>query len=659
MLKTTFAKSFAVAVLGIAAFAFVAAPVKAQTVDINALLAQIAALQSQIAALQGGSTVSTSTMSYSQVGTLRQGSRGPAVVALQQALSRHPAIAAMGIAADGAFGPATTAAVRTFQMDRGLTADGVAGPMTAAALNSYLMSLGQTTTTTTNPGVVTPTMPTGLTGGAGQLEDVDILSSYSNEEILEGASGADGIVMEFEIEADNGSDLMIQNVRLEFLHTGAGSDKLDNYISEVNVWTGGSVVGSADVDDFSESSDTYSRSIQLNNVVVRDGQKARFLVSVDALNNIDSDDLDETWELTLDSIRYVDAQGAVITDSSVGDLGDSVDFTFEDLQSSGDVEFRVSKGDNSPEDQVVEIDDVSDTNDVLLLEIELSAEGTDMTVDEIEFTLEPLGADLDEMVKEFKLLVDGDEIESIQAPATIEDGDTTGVIVFEDLEDDFEIDENRTVTVRLVADIFDTDGNFGNGDSIVASYTSTNRNNTVVEDENGDDVETSDRRGSVIGDVQTFYAEGIAVTFVSSNAVETLNADAAGESDQARYTIVFDVESFGDDFYIDREVAEDEDQGDAGEGLSFLITNPADNTAVGLLSSSTTESEDTADAFFVQEGEKRRFTLTVNVTATTSDFAEVSLEAINFGTEDDDTNAEFFTSNLQDFKTDPLFLTAL
>ncbi len=656
MLKTTFAKSFAVAVLGIAAFAFVAAPVKAQTVDINALMAQIAALQAQIAALQGGSTVAApSAMSYSQVGTLRQGSRGPAVVALQQALNNHPAIM---IATDGVYGAGTAAAVRTFQMDRGLTADGVAGPMTAAALNSYLMSMAPVTPTT--PGVVTPTMPSGLSGGAGQLEDVDILSSYSNEEILEGASGADGIVMEFEIEADNGSDLMIQNVRLELEHTGAGSEQLDDYISEVNVWTGGSVVGSADVDDFSESSDVYSRSIQLNNVIVRDGDKARFLVSVDALNNIDSDDLDETWELTLDSIRYVDAQGAVITDASAGELDEpdaTVEFTFEDLQSSGDVEFRVSKGDNSPEDQVVEIDDVSDTNDVLLLEIELSAEGTDMTIDEIEFDITPTGANANEMIKEFKLFVDGDEIDSIQSPSIATT--VTDQILFTDLEDDFEIRENDTVIVRLVADIFDTDGNFGNGDSIVASYNSDNRDASVVEDENGDDVETADRRGSVTGDVQTFYAEGIAVTFVSSNAVETFNADDAGESDQARYTIVFDVESFGDDFYIDRTVAEDEDQGDAGEGLSFLITNTADNTAVGLLSSSTTEAEDNANVFFVQEGEKRRFTLTVNVTATTSDFAEVSLEAINFGTANDNSNDEFFTSNLEDFKTDPLFLTDL
>jgi peptidoglycan DL-endopeptidase CwlO len=57
--------------------------------------------------------------------TLRQGSRGAAVAAVQ---------ARIGVAADGVFGPRTAAAVRAFQASRGLAADGVVGPRTRAAL---------------------------------------------------------------------------------------------------------------------------------------------------------------------------------------------------------------------------------------------------------------------------------------------------------------------------------------------------------------------------------------------------------------------------------------------------------------------------------------------------------------------------------------------
>jgi peptidoglycan hydrolase-like protein with peptidoglycan-binding domain len=64
--------------------------------------------------------------------TLKEGARGASVVTLQNQLK------AAGFdpgAADGAFGPKTTAAVKAFQRARGLEADGVVGPKTWAALS--------------------------------------------------------------------------------------------------------------------------------------------------------------------------------------------------------------------------------------------------------------------------------------------------------------------------------------------------------------------------------------------------------------------------------------------------------------------------------------------------------------------------------------------
>ena len=58
-------------------------------------------------------------------GMIDSGDRGATVQAVQRAL---------GITADGVFGPATKRAVKRFQRRRGLTVDGVVGPQTLAAL---------------------------------------------------------------------------------------------------------------------------------------------------------------------------------------------------------------------------------------------------------------------------------------------------------------------------------------------------------------------------------------------------------------------------------------------------------------------------------------------------------------------------------------------
>lgn len=60
------------------------------------------------------------------VSTVRQGDSGAAVQALQVQLVKH----GKSVSTDGAFGPATDSAVRSFQSAHGLTADGIVGPAT-------------------------------------------------------------------------------------------------------------------------------------------------------------------------------------------------------------------------------------------------------------------------------------------------------------------------------------------------------------------------------------------------------------------------------------------------------------------------------------------------------------------------------------------------
>jgi peptidoglycan hydrolase-like protein with peptidoglycan-binding domain len=79
--------------------------------------------------------------------TLKRGSTGAAVVALQKAL---------GIAADGDFGPATEAAVRAFQTRRNLPPTGIVGPSTWAALMGTSAPAAAAPTPTVSRSTTTP-----------------------------------------------------------------------------------------------------------------------------------------------------------------------------------------------------------------------------------------------------------------------------------------------------------------------------------------------------------------------------------------------------------------------------------------------------------------------------------------------------------------------
>jgi peptidoglycan hydrolase-like protein with peptidoglycan-binding domain len=86
----------------------------------------------QALGLAAGASSNSPAASTPPSGQLARGSRGSAVVALQQALLNRGIAVAGG--ADGIFGPATETALKQFQASQGLEQTGALGPRTTAAL---------------------------------------------------------------------------------------------------------------------------------------------------------------------------------------------------------------------------------------------------------------------------------------------------------------------------------------------------------------------------------------------------------------------------------------------------------------------------------------------------------------------------------------------
>ena len=660
------AAALVVLALMIGAFAF-ATPARAQTV--NDLQAQIQVLLAQIAALQGGTTGGacfTFTMN------LTVGSTGNEVMQLQKFLNgKGFTVAASGAGSVGNetayFGSLTQAAVAKFQAANGITPTaGYFGPITRTKVNSMCVVVAPPPGPPGPPGAPGPTPPGPLQGGAGSITDVDYVSALSNEEVGEGADDVE--VAGFDIEADDGSDIELTALNLNFSDVGATNNEpdLDDYASEVSVWFDGKEIARVDASDF-DSDNSYDKTLTLDSgAIIRKGDTEKLTVAVSGAGNIDSASAGDSWSVELESVRFRDAQASVITDSSTGVINDATGrtFTVETFATAADVLFKIASDDAAINDpRVVDVNATNKTTNVKLASFTLEAVGdSDLKIEDFHASTTVTGAtNVDDILSggtapAIRLVIDGASY-GTAAYANDTDGASVGTdegIHFDEVN--YTLAAGDKVDAYIEADLLAVSGNLDVGDTIQVDVgeNETDRGTLFrVEDETGEALADADKTGTVTGGPHAVYDSGLNLSFVSASTA--INSDGAGgdDDDVGIFTLVFDVTSFGGTVYVSTSTAAttadidvDTGLGTVTDGILYVITDSGTATTDDLADSVTfttpsgVSQTSSVGNIQINEGKTTRISLTVTQTnndASDDGIYRMYLEAVGWSAADDTT----------------------
>ncbi len=611
---------------------------------ITKTIASVVSAIAFVAVLTAGANAATFTRS------LTVGSTGADVTVLQTWLNQK---GYLSVSPTGYFGNLTKAAVAAFQVANGITpAAGYFGPITQAKWE--MLNSGSSNSNSNNGS----SSSVKLAGTDGSIDAVKTLSQYSSEEV--GENESDVKVAGFEVEASNDGDIALRSVKVTFDATGNGhSTKIKDYVKHVTVWQGSKEVGSADASDFtkdSSNSKLWTKTITLSNSVVKSDSKEKFYITVDGASTFDSSDIaDDSWTVGVNNIRFEDGSGVVTTDSETGDLGnggstigwasagDGVAVDFVSFSTASNTELKFSTDSSTPDEQVVLVDDQDNTNDVVLLKGKIKVDGTsDVTIDQLPVTLTATGAtDVDYITGSIKLTIDGEDYtESVNTSSA-----TVATVTFDNL--DLTLSAGKTYSFTVTADINNTDSNFEDGDTLKASISASNRAMIDAENEEGDQLTSSEKTGLSTGKAQEFRVNGVQVTLVSTDTSATTGTSS--NDDMGTFKIKFKVKASGDTVYVSSLVA---------NAVLYVVdkagTATTGNSITATITDVTDSDKTSVGNYEIEDGSEETFELIVTAqlgTAGTAGQYRAALTGVKWDTSDDTSPANTYTSNLDSFKT--------
>ncbi|MCA9367576.1 hypothetical protein KC887_04945 [Candidatus Kaiserbacteria bacterium] len=394
------ASKLAVASVAVAMALMAFAPsAKAQTTDelqqmINDLLAQVAQLQGQVG--QGATGAASGVCPFTWTRDLTSGSTGADVMKLQQFLNADPdtRVAAAGAGSVGMeteyYGPATAAAVSKFQVkyrSEVLSPSGLVnptayfGPSSRAKANGLCTSAPVTgDDTTTGDDTSDDDSSMTLQGEAAfddfQADDAD------DDTLNEGDDDAPVGVFTFTF-VDGDAEISRLDVKFDQSVTAARQwDALDT----VQLWVDGDMVAEEDASSRSDYlGDEDNGIIRFSNLhlIAQEDKDLEVTVAVNLQNNLDTEEINSTYTVSIDSVRFFDADG-VATTLAAADFpvtGEEAQFSIDAAGTNDSADIK--KNSDNPDASTLKVDDktTKESYDVFMFDIEVDQDSSDLNLD--------------------------------------------------------------------------------------------------------------------------------------------------------------------------------------------------------------------------------------------------------------------------------------
>lgn len=530
------------AVLAVAALAVVSfAPLaKAQSTDVNALIAQ---LQAQIASLKsqlGQGTATTGTATFTANLTL--GSTGSEVTALQQYLIDHGYLTIT--APTGKFGPMTKVSVVKLQKALGVNATGFFGPMTRAALNQTLVVVPPTTGTSTST-TPTSTPATGITtaGAEGSLTVTNSGAVAGGQQLNLNASNV--AVSAIDLKAVD-SDMQVSRVDLHF------NFRPWQFLTNVSLTSGGQTLASmqpssANVTENTAGNGTGDYLVRFSglNLVVPKGQIKTVVVAVSTPNAMaysTSGFAPTVTFLANSSVRAVDGANNSALYGPTSNTSDS--FTLKNNLTQGSMVLSLNAA--TPNSQVVAVSKTQQTQNVEVLRFNVKAQDNSGDVSAVTATFAGTNANINNTIGVAHLVDENGNVLANASIVPVAGATTTGTAFFDLSTSKLMISQDQTRTLKVTVDAQQASttngGSLTNGDSIVPTITAM-----TAEDANYNTLTPS---GSAAGYTTYFYVQAPTIALVSANTPSVTNAVANGALNTGSGNITVSVTAKGGDIYV-------------------------------------------------------------------------------------------------------------